>query len=340
MHGFEKRNMIEQLNYAYGMPQSSGVIKSCPDDFFVSEILGYPLSGEGEHLYIRLEKKLMNTEEMAKLISRTFHLSPRQISYAGLKDKFATTEQWFSLHMPGQANPEIEKLNSERVRVLDVVRHNKKLQKGALSANQFKIKVQDMVLNDAMEEKISQVEQHGVPNYFGGQRFGRNGNNILEAKSLLLEGKKIKNRHLKGMYYSTARSYLFNHLLSHRVGQKNWHRAVDGDLLMLRGTNSFFKADDDLVALNQRIIEKDISPALVLWGKGDEKASDKALFLQEEALAPYEDWCVALEQHDLRKAYRQSILFPESLVFYDKTFEFTLPKGTYATVLLREILQF
>ena len=109
---------------------------------------------------------------------------------------------------------------------------------------------------------------------------------------------------------------------------------------MLSGTNSFFQADNELKALNKRITDKDISPALPLWGKGEERASNEALSLQKEALKPFEALSHALEAHDLRKAYRPSILYPESFHIDEQTFEFVLPKGAYATVLLRELVNF
>lgn len=333
--------MIEQLHYAFGQPKSTASIKSTPEDFFVSEILGYPLDGEGEHLYVHIEKTLLNTEEMVKILSKTLQVSPGCISYAGLKDKFAKTQQWFSLHLPGEPNPNLNELHSENVTVLNAQRHTKKLKKGALLANQFEIKIKNSRLDvDDINTRVEQVQQKGVPNYFGGQRFGHAGNNIDKSRTMLLEGKKVKNRHLKGLYFSTARSFLFNHILSYRVFHGVWNQAIEGDLLMLSGTNSFFQADEALEKLNQRIRDRDISPALPLWGKGDEKALNEALGMQQRALEPFNDWCRALEVHDLRKAYRPSILYPQSFSFDDLTFKFILPKGAYATILLRELIQF
>jgi len=331
--------MLNELCFAYGRPGSSGHIKSAPEDFYVEENLGFELSGEGEHLCLFIEKTGLNTEEMVKIISRSLGLPQKIISYAGLKDKFAKTAQWFSLHLPGMDNPDLDILTAENHRVLKAVRHNKKLKIGALKENHFIIKIRHFESDEkALLARIDEIKRHGVPNYFGPQRFGHNGANLTRAKEILLDNKKIKNRHLRGIYYSAARSFLFNQIVSLRVGQGIWNQPLTGDLMMLVGSHSVFQLDtvDDEIRL--RVSENDVFPAAPLWGKGKELVTQEALTLQQAAIEPWSDWCDALEAHGLQKSYRSMVLLPENFQFEEDTFRFTLPTGSYATALLRELL--
>lgn len=332
--------MLNELNFSYGRPKASGQIKSIPEDFCVLENLGFELTGEGEHLFLLVEKKQLNTEEMVKILARALNLPFKSISYAGLKDKFAKTTQWFSLHLPGMSNPKLDDVKSDNYRILKAVRHNKKLKIGALKENHFTIKINHFQGDEAeLLTRIEAIKIHGVPNYFGPQRFGNNGSNLLHAKSILLENKKIKNRHLCGIYYSAARSFLFNQIVSYRVGDGTWNQPLPGDLMMLSGTHSVFQLDAIDFQIIQRTKEHDLSPSAVLWGLGRDKLTKDALQSQNIAIARWQDWCIALEQHQLQRSYRSMVLVPNDLQFQDNIFRFTLPSGTYATAVLRELIR-
>ena len=333
--------MLTELNFAYGKPTSSGQIKCLPEDFCVEENLGFELTGEGEHLFLLIEKRLLNTEDMAKIIARTLGLPLKAVSYAGLKDKFAKTIQWFGLHLPGIDDPELAGLTTGNYRLLQAKRHNKKLKIGALKENNFIIKVNQFEYDDnELSTRIEKIKAYGVPNYFGLQRFGINGSNLDRAKDLLLQNKKIKNRHLRGIYYSAARSFLYNQILSSRVENGNWNYPLPGDLMMLVGSHSIFHIDEVDDEIIQRVNDNDIFPAAPLWGRGEERLTDAALHTQNCALAPWQEWCGALERHGLEKLYRSMVLLPEHLQFKDNVFTFTLPTGAYATTVLRELFLF
>ena len=332
-------DMLTDLNFAYGRPASYGQLKVLTEDFCVEENLGFDLTGEGEHLFLLIEKKGLNTEDMVKIIGQALNLPYKAVSYAGLKDKFAKTSQWFSLHLPGMADPNLDGLNTDNYRLLEAKRHNKKLKIGTLKENHFTIKISNFDYDEIdLFSRIDKIKAHGVPNYFGPQRFGHNGSNLDRAKALLLENKKTKNRHLRGIYYSAARSFLFNQMVSLRVEKKCWNVPVSGDLMMLAGSNSVFQLDVVDDEINRRIREHDIFPSACLWGKGKALLTEKALEMQNQALEPWYQWCAALEQHGLQKSYRSLVLFPENLQLRDTIFSFTLPSGTYATTVLRELL--
>ena len=331
--------MLNELHFAYGMPKSIGQIKTVPEDFCVEENLGFELTGNGEHLFLNIEKTQLNTEEMANILAEKVGLPLKAVSYAGMKDKFARTIQWFSLHLPGMPDPDLDWLNTETYRLLKSSRHNKKLKIGALKENHFIIKVCNFEYDEKeLFLRIEKIKAHGVPNYFGLQRFGHNGNNLLRARAILLENKKIKDKHLRGIYYSAARSFLFNEMLSCRVAQGYWNRPLEGDLMMLVGSHSVFPVERIDEVILQRIKEHDISPTAPLWGIGKELVTDKALSMQNQALEGLQDWCLALEKHKLERSYRPLTLFPQTLEFKDGVFKFTLPAGGYATMVLRELL--
>jgi len=329
------------LAFALGKPAATGTIKTFPDDFKVNEILGFELNGEGEHLYLLIEKRGLNTEELVNVLARAIGKSPKIISYAGLKDRQAVTTQWLSIHCPGE-EIDVSSVSGEGWRIIDSKRSLKKLKTGALQGNAFTLVIRNIEGKDEVEQRLHKINEIGVPNYFGLQRFGHNGQNLVKAKEVLLENKKIKNRFLKGIYYSAARSYLFNLILSARVSQGNWNKALAGDVMQLGGTHSIFNVEEPDEVINKRITTFDISPAAPLWGKGEERVTADALSSQTKAIAEYTAWMQALENHGLERAYRSMVLAVSNLKWcWEKDsleINFDLPAGSYATSVVQELL--
>ncbi|MBA2711332.1 MAG: tRNA pseudouridine(13) synthase TruD [Tatlockia sp.] len=335
---------LANLSFAYGKPQSTGLIKTSADDFKVDEVLGFELTGEGEHLFLLIEKIGINTEELVKALARTLGKSEKAISYAGLKDRQAQTTQWLCVHSPGEELEGLDNLEGNGWRVIKYSRHLKKLKTGALAANEFELVLRELTEKSEIENRLLKIQSKGVPNYFGTQRFGHEGQNIPKAEAMLLGGIKIKNRFLRGLYYSTARSLLFNKILSERVQSGNWDQALAGDIMQLAGKNSIFPIEIPDPLINERMNNFDLSPAAPLWGKGEERASLEALVIQDKALNPYEKWCQALEQHGLERAYRPLRLQVEGLNWNwpdEQTLilKFRLEAGSYATSVLRELIR-
>lgn len=333
--------MIDTLAYAYGKPSASATFKSSAEDFIVTEHLSFELDGIGEHLFLRIEKRGLNTEELVKSLARTLQKLAKTIAYAGLKDRQALTTQWLSVHCPGEDIAGASELHGNGWRVIESSRHLKKLKPSGLLSNQFVVTLRDVSDIDEIESRLKCVQLHGVPNYFGPQRFGNQNQNILKAEALLLDNKPVKDRFLRGIYYSAARSYLFNLILSERVSNHSWNQALSGDAMQLTGSHSIFCIETPDDTIHKRLAEQDISPTAPLWGKGSEYLRLDALALQQRALEHHHAWCIALEKHDLKRMYRAQILHANNLTWkwQDKhvTLSFQLPPGAYATSVLREI---
>ncbi len=333
---------INALTFALGKPRSCGIFKASPEDFRVGEHLGFELTGSGEHQCLYIEKQGLNTEELVRQLSAVLSKPTRLISYAGLKDRQAVTTQWISVHCPGETIEGAASLKGDKWRVVKAKRHTKKIRHGAVKNNRFEMIIRKVSDTQELEDRLFKIKETGVPNYFGPQRFGIQGQNIVKAENMLLKKTRVKDRFLRGMYFSAARSFLFNKILSARVALGNWQEAIPGDVMQLAGSHSFFHSEVVDALITQRIKEKDISPASILWGKQKLLVTADALSIQEEALMGLEHFCEALLLHDLTRGYRAHKLDVEQLSWeWDDNqlkLYFTLTTGGYATSVLRELI--
>ena len=321
-------------------PVCSGCIKTYPEDFIVKERLGFELSGEGEHVWIWVQKIQQNTQSIARLLASQLNLPIQDIGYAGLKDKQAVTQQWFSVLTPKNAGSwEVDLGNTQ---ILCSQRHHSKLKRGAHRDNDFQIIIRDISNRPAIERAVEYIRTSGVPNYFGEQRFGHSGQNIVKAAALF--DRKLKpNSHQRGIYLSAARALLFNQVLSERVQRGIWNKAITGDVMILSGSNSFFKPqliDETIIG---RIDTFDIHPSAPLWGRGNLPSSDMARALELDVLNAYPAFTEGLTQFGLRQQRRATRLMVRNLEYEwlnDNVLKlnFRLHKGTFATTVLRELL--
>lgn len=326
-------------------PLASASFKSRPEDFRVDELFDFEFSGEGEHILLKIEKRGLTTEDVLKSLARLVNKPAKLISYAGLKDRQAVSTQWLSIHAPGEFIDNLESLGASGWRVIETARNNKKLRPGALCGNRFVVTLRELAYADDLFARVDQIKVSGVPNYFGEQRFGRNGNNLERAEEMLVQGRKIKDRFLKGIYCSSARSWLYNLILAKRVEQHTWNTPLEGDVMQLAGTNSIFAIEAADEAIRQRVTDKDISPASPLAGKGKPMASKKALQLINEIYADWQPWIQGLEKMGMEEAWRANILHVTDLecVMLDETtaeLSFKLPPGCFATTVLRELVSY
>lgn len=333
------------MPYAFGGPLGSGVIRSTPDDFQVEELLGFEPDGEGEHVLLHLRKRETNTIWLARQIAKLTNIPNRDVSYAGLKDRHAMTSQWFSVRLAGQPEPDWRTLESAQVELLRAERHRRKLRIGTLRGNRFKLLIRELNAEmDGLRQRLHQIQSGGMPNYFGGQRFGHDYGNLDQADALFERRLGRIDRKLRGLLISAARSQLFNEVLAVRIEQGSWNRPQAGDYMKLAGSRSGFPVEsvDDVIL--KRCQEMDIHPSGPLWGRGRPLVSGDVLELEESVLAPYTAWRNGLEHVGLEQERRPlRISFADlSWSFPDKTsllLKFSLPAGSYATVLLREIIE-
>jgi tRNA pseudouridine13 synthase len=328
--------------HAYGGPSATADFKSVPDDFVVEEILGFEPEGSGEHVFLYLEKIGENTEYIARLLARHAEVRQRDIGYAGLKDRHARTRQWFSVWLPGKADPDWQALQSDNLKILQSLRHPRKLKRGVLDGNRFEITLRNWHGDrEQCERQLQKIQLQGYPNYFGEQRFGHHGQNLDRCLEMFA-GRRVKPEQ-RSLYLSAARSYLFNLILAKRVEAGNWNLGLAGDVFKLDGNNSQFHAEVIDEVLRQRLNSGDIHPTAALFGKGTSPVSADALQQEQQVFAEYPQLCEGLLKAGLEQDRRAMRVKADQLAWsFDSNdvlrLEFVLPAGSYATGLLREIV--
>jgi tRNA pseudouridine13 synthase len=335
-----------QLPHAFGTPAAAGEIRCQPEDFQVDETLGFEPDGEGEHLLLRIRKRNSNTGWVAGELARLAGVPMRDVSYAGLKDRNAVTSQWFCVRLAGKAEPNWHQLESEELTLLQLGRHRRKLRRGALRENRFRILIRNLQGDrEALERRLADIKKRGVPNFFGEQRFGHQENNLRMA-DFLFEGKLKKlNRNKRGMYLSAARSYLFNQVLAQRVQTGDWEQALPGDLMMLDGSRAIFSPQEIDEEIRHRVEILDIHPTGPLFGAGPSGTGQEVQALEQRILETHTVWLEGLGRFGLkseRRALRSRIRELEWSWPAEDQLElrFGLAPGSYATTLLREIIQY
>ena len=342
--------MKNNLAYLYGEPTATGDLRTKMSDFVVLERLPFTPSGTGEHLLIKVRKTGVNTVIVARQLAKYFGVKEAMVTYAGLKDRFAVTEQWFGVHLPGKTIDDLSQLTIDGVELLSYKRHDKKLRIGALTGNKFEITLRSVVNADDLVRRWYAVVEHGVPNYYGEQRFGIEGGNIEKAKAMFA-GAKVKDRKKRSIYLSAARSYLFNALVSERVKNNHFDTLNVGDVMMLAGTQSIFLLDKVDEIAEQRFSEKDIDLTACLWGAGELKTTGTTAKKEYALVEKYPDICQGLIKFGLKQERRRirlslsdaEIKVEEQNAESDQkkckvTLKFSLPAGCFATTILRELL--
>ena len=335
------------LDEAFG-PPLPGEYRASPENFRVEECLDFAPEGEGEHLWLWVEKRDLTTAMVARELARCCEVSPRSVGYSGMKDRVAVTRQWFSVQLPGREAPGelVERLAALGIRVLDQGRHPRKLKRGVHRANRFCLRITGAAAEDpSLETRWARLCRDGVANYFGPQRFGPDGRNLIRARALLARGWR-KRDDRDGMLLSATRSLLFNELLAARIRHGSWSTPLPGEVVMLDGTASQFSVETPDAELLQRAARLDLHPTGVLWGVGDSVAEGEASAFEARLPARYPGLCQGLERAGVRLA-RRSL----RLTLADPTLErhagtaggealltFSLSRGAFATAVLRELI--
>jgi tRNA pseudouridine synthase D (truD) len=321
-------------------PKQTALLKAECADFVVKEQLGYDMSGDGEFVAVKVRKTDCNTLFVGEQLAKFAGISARNMSYAGLKDRKAVTEQWFSLQMPGQPTPDFSQFSLEGVEILDVTRHQRKIRIGSLQGNHFEILLRNAEETDELKVRLGFLAKNGFPNYFTEQRFGRDGNNLTQALRWANGEIKVKDRHKRSFYLSAARSEIFNLIVSKRMELDLAQQILVGDVLQLNGSHSWFVVDEseDLAQLQQRLVQQDVLLTAPLIGEEEKGAVDfeNEIFAQHQAL-------FALMRQERMKAARRPILMqPQQFQWQFEPnglrLQFDLPAGSYATALIRELV--
>jgi tRNA pseudouridine13 synthase len=328
------------LPYAHGGAPLAGSLRVEPRDFEVEELLGFGPVGQGEHAFLRIEKTGANTEWVARRLAEAAGVVPAAVGYAGLKDRHAVTRQAFSVHLPGRPDPDWQALAIPGVRVLEAARHDRKIRRGAHRGNRFRIRLRD-VRGDRVRAQavVEAIGARGVPNYFGEQRFGREGGNLALAESLFA-GRRLP-RAQRGFALSAARSELFNAVLAARVADGSWQYGLDGEVWMLDGSNAIFGPEPAGDELARRAAALDIHPTGPLWGAGELRSRGSARDLELAAAEAVASLARGLERSGLAQERRALRIVARDLEATrdgdDLVLAFALEPGAFATVVVREL---
>lgn len=311
---------------AYPKTEATGNLKQHNADFKVTEIPLVQPSGaaEDEHIWLYIEKNGANTAWIAKRIAEVANVKEMDVGYAGMKDRHSISRQWFSIYLPRVAEPDFSQLNDDEVTLLEQTRHSKKLRRGDLVGNHFEIRLRDIQGDQAaIERSLEQVEALGVPNYFGEQRFGHDGNNIEAGRAMLAGETRVKQRNKKSIYLSAIRSLLFNEVLAARIQQGFWGQTLEGDVL-----------------------NNEQQPTGPMWGRGRSSTSAQALDIEQLIIDKYATLADGLEHAGLKQERRDLVSKPKELRWEwlhngeqtDLVLSFSLAAGHYATSVLKELL--
>lgn len=341
-------NLNFNLDWPYvdSDPPASAVIRTVHEDFIVDEVLGFEPDGEGEHVFLRIEKQGVNSTDVVQQIAQLAHISQRDVGYSGMKDKHALARQWFSVGLAGREPPDWQALNSANVMVLTNSRHRRKLRRGVHQANRFQLRLKNLNADQPLFlQRLERIKKQGVPNYFGEQRFGFGGGNVRAAAAWLNGDSPAPRRQRKSIYLSAMRSYLFNQLLAQRVRAQNWAQPGPGDICMLHGSGSYFTCDGSETDIQARAEALDIHVGLPLWGRGRRAAAESVQQGENSVLAMFGDICLALEEQGLQLGYRSARLIADDFCWQfcdddELLLDFSLPSGGFATAVLRELVNY
>jgi tRNA pseudouridine13 synthase len=325
------------------VPPISGELKREPEHFVVEELPAYLPTGEGEHLYLWVEKRGLNTPDAVLRLCEALGASRDGAGYAGMKDKHAVTRQWLSFHTP--ATPELDTLQLDGVRALSISRHVNKLRTGHLRGNRFTIRLADVPAeHDAqLAAVLARIGEEGLPNYYGPQRFGHQGRNFHDAWRWIVEGGRAPGKpFLRKLFVSTLQSALFNAWLGARIASGTLARALAGDVMRKEETGGMFVSNDP-AADGPRVASWEISATGPMFGakmrpaEADALATEQALLERFGVTAEHLARVSKFGEGTRRPARARVSEIAHHREGTDVVLAFTLPKGSYATVLIAEL---
>jgi len=313
---------LPQWPHAYPASGANATLKRLNEDFIVTELPLQLPSGEGEHIWLDIEKNGANTAFVAQQLAEAAGVNEWDVGYAGLKDRYAITRQWFSIYFPKGETPDLTQLQHPEFKVLSQSRHVKKLRPGDLQGNRFHIVLRDVTGSpEAIEANLKAIAARGVPNYFGAQRFGFDGGNVEQGRAMLAREIRVRNPKKKGIYLSAVRSFVFNEVLALRIQQGLWGQTLPGDVMDEAGR-----------------------PTGPLWGRGRVSTTHEAQALENGVAGRHATLCDGMEHAGLDQDRRALVASPVEMTWAwpqadQLVLTFSLPAGNYATSVLNEILR-
>ncbi|TXD42957.1 tRNA pseudouridine(13) synthase TruD [Lujinxingia vulgaris] len=340
------------------LPGLAGTLKASAEDFVVEEIAAYAASGQGDHLFLWVEKRELDGARLLRTIASHFGIDEAEVASAGTKDRVAVTRQWLSVPanvLSGREPSEVVGEVSAEVRILEAARHTNKLRTGHLSGNRFELRVRDLEPLDDGDDadvaaRIASIEARlkalGVPNFYGSQRFGRQGQNLFRGLRWLQGGRAPKGRFQRKMAVSAVQSEIFNRVLARRLDEGSWRRALDGDVFeKLDSGGRFWVGADELEEVQARIDAGELVITGPMPGYKEGVAAAEAGRIEQEVLSE-----LGLEVEMFRTAGKMGRGARRALTLPMPALEvamedaqcariaFELPAGSYATVVMREFL--
>jgi tRNA pseudouridine13 synthase len=327
------------------VPGCGGAFKASPDDFVVEELPAYELQaevGSDEHLFVWVEKRGHSTQDVAKAIARHCGVQERDVSWAGLKDRNAVTRQYLCVPAKKCEGP-LATFAMEGVSILRMGRHRNKLKTGHLHGNRFELVVRGVKDLSAAEASLTLLQTTGLPNFYGEQRFGVANRNAERGKALLKAGGRHRDRFERKLLLSAYQSELFNRVLTTRLERGLFAKVLMGDVLKKHETGGEFVSEDPLVD-QPRMDAFELSATGPMFGPEMTTPTAEAWALEESVLTADG---VTLETFvaggDETRGTRRLTRIPFAATWAAEgdalTLAFSLPAGSYATVVLRELLK-
>ncbi len=327
---------------AYGAPPATGVLRAQDEDFVVEEDLGFVPAGAGAHVLLKVRKHGANTQWVAQQLARLAGCRTAEVGFAGLKDRRAIAVQWFSVPR-GREAPAWDAVRGAEFAVLEAHAHHRKLPRGALAGNRFRVRIRatngdGAQLARLIEPRLAAIARGGVPSYFGPQRFGRDGANL--ARAAAASGSRAPAG--RGFILSAARSLVFNAVLAERVAAGSWRTLLPGDLANLDGRGSIFPVEEGDATLAGRCERQEIHPTGPLWGAGSPASGAAVLELESRIAAQYLEECALCAGAGMRQE-RRSLRIAVRELACEKAADsvllgFRLARGCFATAVLRELV--
>ncbi len=341
-------NILDAMNppgLTAELPGVGGRIKENPDDFEVEEIPAYEPAGVGDHLFLWIEKSGMGAEFFLRQVARRLGIPPGEVGTAGLKDRHAVTRQYVSV--PAAVEADLGRLDGDGIRLLRTARHGNKLRAGHLRGNRFRILVRAANPREShsLQATLEKICTHGLPNYYGLQRFGKDGETAdLGLRLLKGERGKARSPFLRKLALSAVQSLLFNAYLSRRLTDGLLRRVIAGDVMAKWPAGGMFTAED-VVVEQDRFDRRETVHAGPMFGRKTFPARHEAAEREASLLGDAGFTSTTFNGFGklLQGTRRHNLVYIDDLTAAWEPegirLTFTLPAGSYATVLLREIMK-